>query len=295
MNRWVLVFVFVAMLFGADARAVEPGPVGKPSGSYNEQLWWVPMEQPRGRGVVHLETTVYRPDGSGPFPMILLNHGSPGDAEDRRKNPRSRFYEQSRWFVGLGYAVVIPMRRGYANSEGEWAEGYKTCADPDYVNAGFTTANDMAAVLKYFRAQPFIQRDRIVVVGQSAGGFGSLALASRNPEGVIGIVNFAGGRGGINPGTAEPVCKSDRLVEAVTRYGKTARLPAIWLYAQNDLLFRPELAGQMLSAYRSGGAPAEFVAMPTFGRNGHETFASWSANANWTGHVKQFLAGLPAR
>jgi dienelactone hydrolase len=280
------------MLGAAVGQAASPGPAGSPAGPHNEQVWWVPMEQPRGRGTVHLEATVYRPDGTGPFPLILLNHGSPGDADDR-KNPRTRYYEQSRWFVQQGFAVIIPMRRGYAESEGEWSEGYKTCADPDYINAGFTTANDMAAVLKYFSGQTFVDSKRVIVVGQSAGGFGSLALASRNPDGVLGVINFAGGRGAIGKvGSAERVCKDERLVEATARYGKTARLPSLWLYAQNDEHFRPELVSRMLTAYRGAGAPADFISLPPFGKNGHDTFASWSANANWTGYVKPFLEKL---
>lgn len=295
----VAVLACVVLSWCAGADAASPGPVpgaaGSPSGSYNEQLWWVPMEQPRGRGMVHLETTVYRPDGAGPFPLILLNHGSPGDADDRKK-PRTRFYEQSRWFVQQGYAVIIPMRRGYAQSGGQWSEGYKTCADPDYLNAGFTTANDMAAVLKYFRDQSFVDLKRVVVVGQSAGGFGSLALASRNPDGVLGVINFAGGRGAIGKvGSADRVCKDERLVEAAALYGKSARIPALWLYAENDEHFRPELVARMLAAYRGGGAPAELVAMRSFGKNGHDTFASWNANANWTGFVRQFLEVLAKR
>jgi len=113
---------------------------------------------------------------------------------------------------------------------------------------------------------------------------------------VLGVINFAGGRGAIGKvGSAERVCKDERLVEAVARYGKSARIPSLWLYAENDEHFRPELAQRMLAAYRGAGAPAEFVSMRSFGRNGHDTFTSWSAAANWTGYVKQYLEELAKR
>lgn len=281
--------VLVVLSAGALAKEKRaPGPVGSPSGPINEQVWWVPMEQPRQRGLVHLETTVYRPNGPGPFPLILLNHGSPRDAASRRSTPRTRYFDQSSWFVEQNYAVVIPMRRGYASSEGEWSEAYN-CNNADYWNAGLSTANDIGAVLAYFRTQPFIERDRVVIVGQSAGGFGAIAISSRNPEGVLGVINFAGGRGSLGPNN---VCMRERLVDAMARYGKTARLPSLWLYAENDLYFWPELARGMFDAYRKEGGRGEFVAMPAHGMDGHLTFATWSASRNWTSAVERFLKSL---
>lgn len=299
-NPHVALISLIAVCWTAASAAAEtavphPGPTGEPAGKLHEQLWWVPMEQPKGRGTVHLETTVYRPDGSGPFPLAILNHGSPADADARRRRPRERYLEQSDWLVAKGFVVVVPMRRGYANSEGDWAEGYKTCNDPDYVDAGFTTANDIGAVLKYFQSQTFIDPKRAIVVGQSAGGFGTLAVASRNLSGVLGVINFDGGRGAIGQiGSANRVCKEERLIEAAARYGTTARTPAIWLYAQNDLYFRPDLARAMFEAYARKGAPAEFVAMGPLGRDGHDTFPNWSAHEHWTAQVEAFLTKVMA-
>jgi hypothetical protein len=68
----------VALATAAAAQdKLAPGPVGQPSGAINEQLWWVPMEQPRQKGViVHLETTVYRPNASAPMATILSRGGA---------------------------------------------------------------------------------------------------------------------------------------------------------------------------------------------------------------------------
>jgi dienelactone hydrolase len=277
--------------FGAAAQTPHrAGPEGAPTGALREQVWWVPMALPREPNkIVHLETTVYRPDGAGPFPLVVLNHGAPRKPEERRSSPRQRYFDQSRWFVGRGYAVVIPMRRGYARSEGDYMESSGPCNSPDYVNSGLTEANDIGAVLKYFTAQKFVDGRHIILAGQSAGGFGVVATASRNPSGVIGVISFAGGRGSQGP---NEVCTEGRLVEAMGKFGQTARLPSIWLYSQNDLYFRPELSRRMFQAYKAAGGVGDFVMMPAYGKDGHSTFASWDASSHWIPAVTKFLNGL---
>src|SRR5262249_62235766 len=69
------------------------------------------------------------------------------------------------------------------------------CDDADYLKSGLATAATIEAAVDYMSAQSFIKKGRAVVVGQSAGGWGAIALASRNPPGVRAVMNFAGGRG----------------------------------------------------------------------------------------------------
>src|SRR5262249_21651148 len=187
-----------------------------------------------------------------------LSHGSPRDPH-ARQGPRKRYVAQSRWFLERGYAVLIPMRRGYACSEGEWAESFGACADPDYFGAGRTTADDIRAAIEHVARRPEIDPHRIVLVGQSAGGFGSLALASTKPAGVVAVINFAGGRGSRKSGQ---VCAEDRLVDAVRRYGASVEVPTLWLYSENDGFFAPALARAMFDAFAA--KKSTFVALPAF-------------------------------
>lgn len=182
------------------------------------------------------------------------------------------------------------MRRGYANSEGDYAESSGACNAPDYWNSGLTEANDIGAVLKYFSTQKFVDSRHMLLVGQSAGGFGAIATASRNPPGVVGIINFAGGRGSQGP---NEVCTEDQLVEAMGRFGKSARIPSIWLYAENDLYFRPELSRRMFAAYKAAGGVGEYVLMPPYEGDGHTTFPSWDGSGHWIPAATKFLNGLP--
>ena len=146
------------------------------------------------------------------------------------------FPSVSNWLLGRGYMVALPLRRGYGQTGGPWLENFGSCSSPDYYRAGLTTAQDIRTVIDYFRGRTEVQRDRILLIGWSAGGWGSLAAASQNPPGVFAVINFAGGRGGGHPQVGN--CAPRRLVDAAARYGSTARIPTLWLYAANDSFLR---------------------------------------------------------
>src|SRR5436190_21470274 len=58
---------------------------------------------------------LFRPEGRGPFPAIVWNHGS-------EKNPGGgpQFDTVARIFVPRGYVVFAPIRRGHAMSDGSY-------------------------------------------------------------------------------------------------------------------------------------------------------------------------------
>jgi pimeloyl-ACP methyl ester carboxylesterase len=79
------------------------------------------------------------------------------------------------WFLEKGYAVALALRRGYGETGGAWAEDYGSCTRPNYVDAGVETSRDLDAVVAFMTSLPFIQPDGAIVVGQSAGGWGTIA------------------------------------------------------------------------------------------------------------------------
>ena len=237
----------------------------------------------------HIDVTVYRPAGAGPFPIVVLSHGSPRDAGERRAEGRQRLAAQSEPFVQMGFAVLVPTRRGYGESGGSWAETYGSCLSPDYYRAGLETARDLRAAVDAVRGEPWADARRVVLAGQSAGGFGSLAAASQEFAGVLAVVNFAGGRGSQGP---DDVCGESRLVEAMGRYGAGVRVPTLWIYSANDLYFGPPVARRMHAAFTEAGGKAEFIQAPPVGHDGHAYFAS-SMN-DWAPRVERFLRGVGA-
>ncbi|WP_209443401.1 alpha/beta hydrolase family protein [Falsiroseomonas frigidaquae] len=235
-----------------------------------------------------------RPEAPGPVPLAVINHGSPANAAGRaRMAPQPCTAEAVRWFLARGFAVLLPLRRGYGPDGGDgggWAEGYGGCASPDYVAGGRQTARDIAAAVALGRSLPGIRPEGVLVVGQSAGGWGGLALAADPPEGVVAVVNMAGGRGGWAGGQPNRVCAPDRLAADAGRFGRTARLPTLWIYTANDTFFGPDLAQAMHQAFTAAGGSAQFAALPAFGADGHSLFFGRGGSAVWGPVVEPFLA-----
>ena len=241
------------------------GPFGPEGPRMREQLWMVPGAD----SAVPLRTTVFKPrdDSSQPRrPLAIINHGSD---EGREATSMPVFYWLSRWFVERGYVVALPQRRGHGATGGEAKEARDSCADPDHVTAGAEAADDIAGALHFMRAQDFVDPARVVVVGISTGGWGTLALAARNPEGVRLVVNFAGGRGAYAYGRANAICAPDRLIKALSKFAETAQVPSLWLYAVNDSYFSPALATSMAAAWNNAGGRAHLKQLRAYGSEGH--------------------------
>src|ERR1700760_2962471 len=106
-----------------------------PAARLNETVIRVPVD---AAGTITLETTIYKPDGAGPFPMIVFNHGKmPGDP---RQQSRSDPLPFAREFVRRGYVVVAPNRQGFAQSGGTYEQD--GC---DVERNGLGQAGDVAA------------------------------------------------------------------------------------------------------------------------------------------------------
>src|SRR5437879_1217018 len=65
-------------------------------------------------GNLNIQAYLYRPAGSGPFPLVIYNHGSRPNGE-RNSLP---FRYIGALFTRAGYAVLVPERRGYGRSDG---------------------------------------------------------------------------------------------------------------------------------------------------------------------------------
>src|SRR5262249_12889021 len=167
-------------------------------GAFRRQAWLVPSAQPG----VAMHTAVFRPPGPGPFQLVVINHGTTQNAERRRLLEAPGFDAMARWFVRRGFAVAVPQGPGHGATGGAYREDQGGCDDADFARAGLGAADSVAAAVAYLRTQPFVRRSGVVVVGQSAGGWAALALASRAPAGVRAAIDFAGGLRGAALGRA---------------------------------------------------------------------------------------------
>ena len=256
-----------------------------------EEIWAIPSPVP-------MLAYMVRPIGEGPFPLLVMNHGVSLDAKERSFFPVIEFRNAALWFARQGYVVVAPVRPGYGATAIEIPErglfglffsGVGNCSDANFRDAGLAIASIDMWVIDYISAQPFIRRDEVVVVGQSGGGWGAIALASQNPASVRAIIGFAAGRGGHFNGKPNNNCAPDNLVEAAAQFGRTARIPMLWIYAHNDSYFGPELAKRLATAFRSAGGKLEYQILPDFGGDGHFMIDSADAVQIWAPLVSAFL------
>lgn len=261
----------------------------------NEQIVQIPLVQAGlfGKKEIQLTATTFHPPGNGPFPLIILSHGTNSDPAIRQKIGRYRLIPQIREFLKRGFAIIVPIRRGHGSTGGTWVEHYGTsCTNPFYYEAGLEIAKEIMAAINYGSKLSYVQSDKILLVGQSAGGFGSLATASLNPPGVIGVVNFAGGHGG-NPDTRPGMpCAPERLAETIRKFAKTIRIPVLWHYAENDFFFGPPVVRDMFAAFQEAGAAGRLVMQPPFGKDGHALFGSRSGIPIWTPEFDRFIMEL---
>ncbi|MEX0751378.1 MAG: alpha/beta fold hydrolase [Xanthobacteraceae bacterium] len=290
--KWLAgAFLLCALAAASGVHASEigdalPGPQGVEEGAWRRQAWLIPL--PGERLLMH--ATLLRPRGAGPFPLAVINHGSSQSSLRRAQFEPSDYEHVSRWFLDRGYAVLLPIRPGHGITAGPYFEDQGRCESADYARAGTAAADSIQAAVEYFTAQPYIRKSDAVVVGQSAGGWGALALASRNPDRVRAVVNFSGGRGGHANNRPNSNCSPERLVAAAGAFGRMARIPTLWLYTENDSYFAPALSQSMAQAFRRAGGPADYRLLRPFGADGHVFIERDDAAPVWGPIVEEFLS-----
>ena len=239
----------------------------------------------------NIVVTAFRPRGSGPFPWIVLSHGTAPTAEVNRAMGRYRPLPAVSEWVRRGYAVVAPVRRGYGASGGaNFGDSYGTCARPDFRRAGEGGALDLLATIDWAKTQPDLDPRRWLLVGQSAGGFASIYTASKRPEGLVAVLAFAPGRGGrpdTHPG--EP-CAPEAVADVFKAVAPRIAVPVLWFYAENDQYIGPAAQRLWFRAFQDAGGRGELVVIPPFpAARGHGVFPSTAGVPLWTPAVAAFF------
>ncbi|MES2187226.1 MAG: dipeptidyl aminopeptidase [Pseudomonadota bacterium] len=236
-----------------------------------------------GGSRIEVVTHVYKPPGPGPFPLVIFSHGRAPQAADRAKQSTPVLAGHAQYWMRKGVAVVAPIRPGYGDTGGEdreysnsrWKRGTLECyTDPDFNTVAEHARETVVATYRWAQQQPWVRKDRILLEGQSVGGLTTVAAAALNLPGVVGAVNFSGGAGG-NPATAPAhSCRPDRLTQVYRAYGTQVRVPSLWLYAENDQFWGPDVPRDWVKAFQAGGSEMQFVRTgPVEGYDGHQLLA----------------------
>jgi dienelactone hydrolase len=177
------------------------------------------------------------------------------------------------------------MMRGYADSG-----GHVSVAGCDFARIGRKDASDIQAVIDHVSRLPSIDSSRVVIAGQSFGGWNTLAYGAVAAPNVKGLIEFAGGL--ITSDCSDP---GPGMAVGLAEFGHLTRIPTIWFHGDNDLLFPPEIWRRNYPRYTSAGGQAELVAYGSFGEDAHNFLGSGAALKIWTPRVDDFLAriGMP--
>jgi dienelactone hydrolase len=237
---------------------------------------------PKSMGLfdILLETQLYAPKAEGRYPLVVINHGKAYGNPTFQKS--GAFYGQALEFVKRGYVVIAPNRAGFSKSGGSYLEG--GC---QFTSAGRLWADDVEVAIHYAQKLPYVDPTRIVVIGQSQGGLVTLALGARNMPGVLGIVNIAGGM-------RQDSCNGwqTNLVSAFGSFGRTTKVPALFLYGDNDSYFAQPLPEELFEAYNAAGGHATLIDFGPFLDDSHKMFHLQEGLGIWVPAVERFFIAL---
>ena len=244
-------------------------------------------------GTVHqVVTHVYKPSGTGPFPLVIFSHGRAPLQADRDKLQYPVLIGHANYWLRKGVAVVAPVRPGYGETGGADRENSltrwsgSTCtSDPDFTQVGRNASAVVVAVHGWAVQQSWVRTDRILLEGQSVGGLTAIAASALNLPGVLASVNFAGGAGGNPAASPGSSCKPENLTRTYASYGKLVKIPSLWLYAENDQYWGADAPQRWYAAFSAGGSDAALVQTgPLPEHDGHSllTFGGrlWSVPLN---------------
>jgi dipeptidyl aminopeptidase/acylaminoacyl peptidase len=126
---------------------------------------------------------LFKPEGDGPFPVVVTVHGGPEAQWQPFFSPRGGAFTQ--FLLARGYAVAAPNVRG--------SSGYgKRFMSLDDIGLRLDSVRDLAELHAWLSARPEIDGSRAVVYGGSYGGYMTLASLAFHPELWAAGISFVG-------------------------------------------------------------------------------------------------------
>ena len=190
--------------------------------------------------VLRPHDTVYKPEGAGPFPAVIVLHGCLGV---RSKDTRWAQHLRDQGYV----ALVVDSMTG---------RGLTTAGDLTGVCRGLnlwgvTRAVDILASLVHLRTLPYVDGQRVAVVGFSHGAWAALDfVATSSADDVRGLRAVVG---------FYPYCG---VASRARWLGWAVDVPTLLLLAGQDHVVSPEQCRSLAERTAAQGRPVAFTVYP---------------------------------
>ena len=194
-----------------------------------------------GSEVLHAQ--LYKPDGNGPFPVVIALHGCDGLA-GRSEPVQPRYRDWAEQLLKAGNAVLLP------DSYGSRELGPQCRVKEHRIHARRERVADILASRQWLVQQPWAARDRISLLGWANGA--SALLWAVRPQ--------------LPSGKVEPDFRSAIAFYPDCRIssglGWSARVPTLLLIGAKDDVSSPPACRQMVDGARGRSALARIVVYP---------------------------------
>jgi dienelactone hydrolase len=236
-------------------------------------------------GDVRLAYTLDLPPGAGPFPAIVVGHGS------GRVTREQMAWFSERW-TAQGIATLRFDKRGVGESTGTYSEV------PAHTSTTLIPllASDIAAAVRFLRTRPEIDPRRVGLAGVSQAGW-ILPHAARDVGGVAFMVLWSGPvcsvglenyYSSLADGTSRPLDEVYTLLPSfagIQGYDpmpvlEAIETPALWLLGEEDRSIPIRTTVANLARLSTSGKPFEWR---TYAGLGHNLSPSvWTDITTWT-------------
>jgi carboxymethylenebutenolidase len=129
---------------------------------------------------------IYRPEGKGPFPAVIWNHGH---HEHLTTKQPAEYEEMAKLFTRDGIVLFIPDRHVHDISRSDYSLELQKMLNAETKGVAVKlkeaeeeaeiNANDVVAAFEWLKSQPYIDAKRVAVSGWSSGACASLAAADK--------------------------------------------------------------------------------------------------------------------